>query len=208
VRNQKENGINEDKKNENFFMMPNEFYEALARIRIPGEARQVLDVIIRKTLGWNKKQDAISLSQFRKKTGLIDKNVIRARKKMLKMNIIATPQKDTNNILIYRLQMDYTKWKPLPKKITKAKVSKKIPDPLPKTILTPLPKKGDTKDIITKEIITKDRKTSNDEIILMKEKIKELKEDLENEKYANELDYKRQGIKDLEGRLEKLKNRV
>lgn len=184
--------------------MPNEFYEALARIRIPGEARQILDVIIRQTLGWNKRQDSISLSQFRKKTGIKDKNIIRGRRKLLKMNIIETPQKDTNRILTYRLQTDYSKWKPLPKKIPTAKVSKMIPDPLPKTILTPLPKKRDTKDIYTKNIITKDREAANDEIILMKEKMKELREDLQNERYANELDYKRNCIQDLEERLKKL----
>ena len=35
----------------------NEILESLARIRINGEARQVLDVIIRKTYGYGKKTE-------------------------------------------------------------------------------------------------------------------------------------------------------
>ena len=43
---QKENG---------YTSIANDIVEALAGIRIPGEARQCLDVILRKTYGWNKK---------------------------------------------------------------------------------------------------------------------------------------------------------
>lgn len=39
-----------------FTKIANELMEALAKIRIPGEARQVLDVIFRQTYGWNKKR--------------------------------------------------------------------------------------------------------------------------------------------------------
>ncbi|MBI5447822.1 MAG: replication protein [Gammaproteobacteria bacterium] len=48
----------------------NELLEALARIRIPGETHQVLDTVLRKTYGYGKKEDAISLSQFVLATGL------------------------------------------------------------------------------------------------------------------------------------------
>ena len=52
---QKENG---------YTAIANEIMEALCRHRIPGEDRQVLDVIFRKTYGFNKIEDYISLSQF------------------------------------------------------------------------------------------------------------------------------------------------
>ena len=48
-----------------YVAIANEIMDALAHIRIPGEARQVLDVILRKTYGWKKKEDEISLSQFK-----------------------------------------------------------------------------------------------------------------------------------------------
>jgi len=49
----------------------NETMDALAKIRIPGQARQVLDFILRKTYGWNKKTDMISFITIRKRDGII-----------------------------------------------------------------------------------------------------------------------------------------
>jgi len=58
---QKENG---------YTPIANEIMDALCSHRISGEERQLLDCIIRKTYGWNKKVDEISLSQFMKMTGM------------------------------------------------------------------------------------------------------------------------------------------
>jgi phage replication O-like protein O len=66
----------------------NEVLQALARIRIPGEAAQVLLVIIRKTWGFGKKSDWISLSQFCEATGLHKPNVVRVLKLLESMNVI------------------------------------------------------------------------------------------------------------------------
>lgn len=68
----------------------NEVLEALARTRIPGEARQVLDFIIRKTYGFHKKQDLISVSQIAKATGLDPRAVVRAKNRLRSMRIITT----------------------------------------------------------------------------------------------------------------------
>ena len=134
-----------------YITIANEIMEALANTRIPGEARQVLDVILRKTYGWNKKEDEISLSQFKKATGLLSPNIIRARGKLSKMNIISVIQKDNTDTTTYRFQKDYTKWKPLSKKIT---LSKRIISVIQKDNL-PLSKKIHTKDTITKDTVTK-----------------------------------------------------
>lgn len=48
----------------------NEYYEALARAEVPGRQRRVLDVIIRKTWGWQKKSDHIALSTIAEATGI------------------------------------------------------------------------------------------------------------------------------------------
>ncbi len=104
---QKENG---------YTAIANKIMEALAIIRIPGEARQVLDAIFRKTYGWNKKEDRISLSQLRKMTNLKDCHIIRARKKLILMNLI-TIKKDPQGSVIYKFQKDYTKWRALPKAV-------------------------------------------------------------------------------------------
>lgn len=99
----------------------NEMWDALCLIRISGEARQVLDFIIRKTWGWGKKTDFIPLSQFCKGTGLRKSAIIKARKKLLDMNLITVTQKVNAVALSYGIQKDYTKWKPLPKKKTTTK---------------------------------------------------------------------------------------
>jgi phage replication O-like protein O len=99
----------------------NEIMEALARIRIPGEARQVLDVIVRQTYGFNKKVDTISLGQFCLKTGMKKPNCVRAINKALSMNLVI--KKDNGSIPLYSINKNFDAWKPLSKKIM---LSKKI----------------------------------------------------------------------------------
>lgn len=96
----------------------NELMEALARIRIPGEARQVLDVILRKTYGYKKKYDHIPLTQFRLATGLKGPHVVRAINKLLKMKLVT--KKDNGGLPLYGPNKDFDTWRPLPKKVTVA----------------------------------------------------------------------------------------
>ena len=128
----------------------NEIMDALSRIRIPGEARQVLDVIIRKTYGFNKKEDAIALSQFCLHTGLNKPHVCQSLLKLKTMNLVTEKGNEVANI--YRFNKDFDTWKPLPKKVT-----------LPKKVMTvtekgnaSLPKKVHTKENTTKDNITKE----------------------------------------------------
>lgn len=148
---QKENG---------YTAIANEIMEALARIRINGEARQMLDVIIRKTYGFNKKQDQISTSQLVEATGLANYAIHKARHKLLKMGIIevlpkkviGVTQKGNSQILTYSLQKDYTKWQPLPKKVT---VTQKGNALYPKKVTHCNPKSDTQKTSIQKTYIQK-----------------------------------------------------
>ncbi len=110
-----------------YIRIVNEVWEALTSIRIPGEARQVLDFIIRKTWGWGKKKDKIPLSQFQIATGLSKNKIIRARKKLITMNLITVPQKGYENTLTYSFNKNYLTWKPLPKKETYPKKGMSVP---------------------------------------------------------------------------------
>ena len=94
----------------------NEIVEALAGIRISGEEWQILLVILRKTYGWHKKSDCISLSQFQILTKVKKPNIIRAINKLVEKNIII--KKDNGNVSNYTFNKDFTNWKPLSKKIT------------------------------------------------------------------------------------------
>jgi len=59
----------------NFFQFPNVIVDELIRFLTPAETMCLL-VIIRKTRGWNKQADAISLSQFQELTGIKSKRTI------------------------------------------------------------------------------------------------------------------------------------
>ncbi len=56
----------------------NELLEKIAALPISGSEFRVLLYVMRKTYGWGKKSDMISLSQFARGTGLPRRNVIRA----------------------------------------------------------------------------------------------------------------------------------
>lgn len=94
----------------------NEIFDMLCRTRIPGEARQIFDVILRKTYGFMKKDDWISLSQFCLMTGLKKPDVSRGLKKLFLMNLII--RLDNGN---YAINKNFDLWKPLPKQTPRGK---------------------------------------------------------------------------------------
>lgn len=106
-----------------FVRIQTEVMIKLCKTRIPGEARQVLDFIIRKTWGFNKKYDPISLSQFVEGTGIRKQAVCRALTKLLKMALII--KKENALATVYSVNKDYDLWLPLSKKITTISLSKK-----------------------------------------------------------------------------------
>lgn len=104
-------------KEDGYTPISNEILNALGRVRIPGEANQVLYVIIRQTYGFQKKEDQIALSQFCEKTGMQKPDVCRALAKLLTMNIIVSKKaNDKYGITAYGLNKNYEEWKPLAKK--------------------------------------------------------------------------------------------
>jgi len=131
-------------------MISNEYQDAKCRIRIPGQAGQVLSVIERLTFGWNKKEANISYKTFRKMTGLNDWDIWRAKNNLIKMRIISHLKTDPlkkagRNDASYRIQMDYTLWI-LPAKIRELKKAGK--PPLKKAGKPPLKKAGSSPEAI------------------------------------------------------------
>lgn len=105
-----------------YIRIATEIWRELARFRISGEERMILDTILAKTYGFNKKQDRISYSQFAEYTELNRPACARAVKKLLSKKIIIVPKKG-----IYQFNKHYDLWLKLSKKITAPKVlSKKI----------------------------------------------------------------------------------
>ena len=142
---------------EGYTKIANEIMEALAKIRISGEEWQILNVILRKTYGYNKKEDWISLSQFCLATGLTKSSICRAIHKLLIKNTI--DKKDNGSAPLYSFNKDFDTWKPLTKKIMLTKLIKGID----KKDNLPLTKKRHTKDNITKDNITKESETKKQE---------------------------------------------
>lgn len=128
----------------------NELLEAYSKIRLSGEENQIFWIIIRKTYGFEKKEDNISLSQFVLSTGINKPNVCRALSNLIEKNMII--KNDNNNITNYRIQKDYTQWRPLSKKIM---LSKKIIEIIKKDNKTVIKKDTYKRNKNTKETLTK-----------------------------------------------------
>jgi|GEM_PF-2481758 len=83
----------------------NELLDALCAFRIPGELRQVLDCVIRKTYGFHKKEDWISHSQIVQMTKMKKGNVSRELSKAIthKLVVIVSDNK-------LKLNKNYKEW--------------------------------------------------------------------------------------------------
>lgn len=92
---QKENG---------YTAISNELLEQIYKLPLNGSEFRILLVVIRKTYGYHKKVDNISLTQFQKHTGIIRNNVCRSLKTLVSALILA---KSDNG---YSLNKNYDEW--------------------------------------------------------------------------------------------------
>ncbi|MFC1962280.1 replication protein [Chloroflexota bacterium] len=88
-----------------FTKIPNRLIEALARINLNAYESRVIWFIIRKTYGWHKDTDWISLSQLSEGTLIKKSNISRTIKSLVKRNIVTRP--DSRHI---GLQEEYFHW--------------------------------------------------------------------------------------------------
>jgi len=93
----------------------NEVAEYLAYYRLSGQEYQILWVIWRKTWGWQKKEDWISLSQFFSLTKMKKPSIIKIIKKLIDKNVIS--KKANGNTVLYRFNKDFDTWKSLAKRL-------------------------------------------------------------------------------------------
>ena len=128
----------------------NEILDALIKIKINSDALKIILFVIRKTYGYHKKQDKISLSQFVLATQLKKSVVCRGLNRLNNMNIIIRIANGECNI--YQFNKDFDTWKPLAKLLTLAKQQTTVSQ----IANSPLAKQRHTKEIDTKDNITKD----------------------------------------------------
>jgi len=127
-----------------YTQIANEIIEALFKINLSPYENRFIWFILRKTYGWKKKTDWISLSQFAKEMGLDRRNIHRTIKKLSSKQMIVV-YRDYKNHIGYGFQKNYEKWKVSSKKTTCRK-SVIYTDDRVSSIETP------TKKTITKEI--------------------------------------------------------
>lgn len=96
------------KLQDGYTKIANELLDALCQTRVSGESRQVLDAIIRKTYGFNKKSDMISLSQLCIMTDLTKSTVCRAIRTLKMRNMIIT--KPRGYCTEYEINKKYSEW--------------------------------------------------------------------------------------------------
>jgi len=137
---QKENG---------YTPISNEILDALIKTKINSDAWKLTLFIIRKTYGFNKKQDKIALSQFVLATQLKKSVVCRGLNRLQNMNIIIRIAND--ECTIYRFNKDFDTWKPLAKLLTLAKQQTTVS----RTANESLAKQRHTKDNIQKTLLQK-----------------------------------------------------
>lgn len=136
----------------------NDIWEALCRADIPGRQRRVLDVIIRKTWGWNKKHDLIPLSQLSEMTGIRRPHVCQLLNWLKAANMIV--RDDTGKTSI---QKDYEAWLVPPKGVPPKGLGspargtsrrRKSASPAEGNLL--VPPEGHSKDTLSKDTLSKD----------------------------------------------------
>ena len=155
----------------NYIKIHNRIIEELAKIQLTGHETRVMYAILRKTYGWNKKEDYISYKQFEQLTELKRSDISKAITKLIVKNIVV--KRGTSRRLIYRFNKYFGKWNIVVKKRTLEKTGQKENSLLSKTELVVV--KNDNKkpcnvasdnkiqapkDTLTKDTLTKGRKST------------------------------------------------
>ncbi len=127
---QKENG---------YVPIANELYEQIVKVPLLGSEFRVLLFFIRKTYGFNKKSDKISLTQFEKGTGVSRPTVVKALKNLIARNMLVKTA-----LLVYSLNKHYETWVVNTAKLVKHRRvdSKAVLTTIGKAVLTKTSKAG------------------------------------------------------------------
>lgn len=128
---------------ENFTRIPNDVLEEAIGNKAMCARARVFMAILRKTYGWNKKEDWIALSQFEKMTGISKANICRTLRQLTSLKIII---KSDNK---YRINHIGKTWESL-SNMTKKKPIIKSDKPLCQNRQFPLSDMTPTKDTLTK----------------------------------------------------------
>ena len=129
----------------------NELLEKIYSIPLSGSEFRTIFYIIRKTWGWHKKQDKISLSQIVTNTKLSRKQVCEVINKLVTKRLLF---KEKKNINIYKFNKDYDQWVVTNRLLGSYRtVNKVVTKTKPKVVTEMEHTKETIKETITKETI-------------------------------------------------------
>lgn len=101
--------INENpQKEDGYVAIANKIMDKLSQLYLAPNEWRILMFVLRKTWGWNKKEDKISLSQFQEGTNISRPNVVDAIKSLVAKGILVVNKKGFINV--YSFNKFYTKW--------------------------------------------------------------------------------------------------
>jgi len=102
-------------KKEGYFSIDNEVVEKLARFQLSGTEYRIILAVLRKTLGWQKKEDRISTSQLAKMTELSRRSARRSLESVVNRNIIlknfGRDEIVPGSINLLRFNKDFETWR-------------------------------------------------------------------------------------------------
>ena len=138
---------------ENFTRIDNSVLQALIGSGLNGTELACALFAYRKTFGWNKKQDAISIPQFAQAVGVSERSIKTALKRLRLVKILSLVKKGSSikGASIYAFNANIASWK-LVKKTSLVKNSTETGE---EVFLKLVKKTSPTKDTITKETIQK-----------------------------------------------------
>lgn len=90
--------------------MPNELMEILMSKMVNASMKSVLTLIARKTYGFHKETDEISLTQFEKHTGLTRPTIVASLSKLQQAQLVLLLSKGRSRISSNRWQLDLSNW--------------------------------------------------------------------------------------------------
>lgn len=131
----------------------NELVEKLATLHMSGNEWMIWWVVLRKTWGWQKKEDRISLTQFQKSTGLSRPSVVLAIERLVAKNVLVAKPLPLGKE--FSFNKDYETWTSSEKATSSIINTKVVAKPLPSIVAKPLHTiTTTTKDTIQKTITT------------------------------------------------------
>jgi len=151
-----------------FTRIADELLEALIAARLSGGEFRIVLTTIRKTYGFNKKTDRITLSQFEAMTGIPRKRCHRLLDKLVSKDVLLKGGEGRK--VTYGVQKDYTRWQLPPRKGTATGVPQEEDKVSPGKGTKVSPRRGNTIDSIKTKQKTRCHKPPSCNIFLRTEK--------------------------------------